>query len=307
MTRVFDVVAGAFLSIAGATTVCTEAQAPLIVAYITQDNELVPVARYDGMNWPNTWPEPIEHHAPLPVHSLETIPNAWLGQPVPRTWTTWSPSTGQQRRVRVTGVDRDGSCVEAITLATSPNPQLELDGVAFNRPTTVNAILQLEQKSPEWDSLHRDVASLFRRAIANTGEQGVTTTKVLALARAGNVADETVVIRSVFRDPRMPVFFIEAQRAFAGIQSDIEPDALSYSGWFRRDHAGALIPIEASVGVFSTAADKLPRYEPIGILRLDKRSIWAMSEFQIESQTIVLFDVSAEGLRRLTSALISGC
>jgi len=130
---------------------------------------------------------------------------------------------------------------------------------------------------------------------------------VLALARADEFADATVVVHTVFRDRRFPVFFIEAQRHFGGIPADTDYDALSYPGWFRRDRGGALIPISASVAAFSTAEGTLPRYTPIGILRLGAGSIWAMSEWGIESQTIVLFDVSAKGVRKLTSADVSGC
>jgi hypothetical protein len=57
----------------------------------------------------------------------------------------------------------------------------------------------------------------------------------------------------------------------------------------------------------STAADKVPRYTPIGILRVGVGSIWAMSEWGKESQTIVLFDVAAIRVRKLTSADVSGC
>lgn len=56
----------------------------------------------------------------------------------------------------------------------------------------------------------------------------------------------------------------------------------------------------------STAADRDPRYTPIGILRLGVGSVWAMSEWGKESQTIVLFDVSARLVRKLTSADVSG-
>ena len=84
-------------------------------------------------------------------------------------------------------------------------------------------------------------------------------------------------------------------------------NALSYDGWFGRDRAGVLIPISASVVPSSTAADKEPRYTPIGILRLGGGSIWAMSEWGKESQTIVLFDVSAKHVRKLTSAVVAGC
>lgn len=307
------VILGTLLSAAAAAAFAGQARAPLIVAYVVSDGELVPIARYDGTAWRNTWPDLIERDTPLPVRTIDDIPRSWLGQPVPLTWTAWSESTAKPQRVTVTGVDRDGSCFEAITLATSLRSDTLADGLAFNRPTTVDAIVDLEQSSPGRDPYRREVAPHFRTAVAGTvssrpgGAPGEMGAKVLALARADKFAEETVVVQTVFRDRRFPVFFIEAQRHFAGIPADTDYDALSYRGWFRRDRGGALIPINASVAPFSTAEGRLPRYTPIGILRLGAGSIWAMSEWGIESQTIVLFDVSAKGARKLTSANVSGC
>jgi len=168
MNRAVIVIHGALVSTAAAAALAGQAQAPLIVAYMTSDGELVPIARYDGRVWRNTWPEPIPNGAPLPVRTVSEIPRGWLGQPVPLTWTAWSQATGKQQRVTVTGVDCDGACVEAITLATSLKPDPRSGGLAFNRPTTVDAIVALEQSSREWDLLRREVASHFRTAITKT-------------------------------------------------------------------------------------------------------------------------------------------
>jgi hypothetical protein len=319
MSRAVVVIVGVLVSAAAAAALPGQAQAPLIVAYMTSDGELVPIARYDGTGWRNTWPEPIEHDTPLPVRAVSEIPRGWLGQPVPLIWMAWSQSTRKQQRVTVTGVDRDGSCFQAITLATSFKPDPPSEGLAFDRPTMVDAIIEsgvtrrVEQSSPEFESLRQEVAAHFRTAITRAAlprpgsEHGEMGAEVLALARADKLTDETVIVKAVFRDPRSPVYFIEVQRNFGGIAADTDDDALSYRGWFRRDRAGALIPISASVAAFSTAEGRLPRYTPIGILRLGAGSIWAMSEWGIESQTIVLFDVSAKGVQKLTAADVSGC
>jgi hypothetical protein len=289
------------------------ARSRLLVAYMTSSGELVPVARYDGTRWRNTWPEPIEEEAPLPVRTVREIPRAWLGQSVPMTWTTWSQLTGKQQRVTVTGVDRDGSCHESITLATSFQPAPRSDGLAFDRPTTVDAIVELPEDSPELEVFGREVAPHFRTAIAKGGlpqsgaEKSAREAEVFALARADTSSAETVIVTTVFRDLRDRVFFIEAERRFGRISAETAVAALSYGGWFRRDRADALVPLSASLVAFSTEEEKLPRYTPIGILRLGMGSIWAMSEWGIESQTIVLFHVSAKGVRKLTSADISGC
>ena len=226
-------------------------------------------------------------------------------------WTVWSQATRKAQRVAVTGVDREGSCVEAITLATSLRPNPPSDGLAFNRPTRVDAIVALEPRSR--DLLRHEVASHFRAAFAGIihpqrgTEPAAIGAKLLAIARADTLTDDTVIVEAVFQDSRFPVMFIEAQRQFGGIPSDTDHDALSYSGWFRRDHTGGLIPVSASLTSFSTAEGKLPRYTPIGILRLSVGSIWAMSEMGKESQDIVLFDVSDTAVRKLTSALVDGC
>lgn len=313
MIRRVVLVLGALVSTVVPAALTAQTEGPLIVAYMDSTGELVPIARYDGARWRNTWPKPIEREAPLPVRSVAEIPEAWLGQPVPLTWTAWSMATGKQQRVRVTGVDREGACVESITLATSFKSDPRSDGLAFDRPTMVSAIVMLEKGSPEWDVLRREIVPHFNAAIASTTlpqpgpDQDERGLRALALARVERSTAETVVIDSVFRDPRLPLYFIEAHRQFKEISTDADYDALSYGGWFGRNRAGALIPISTSLVPASTADDKEPRYTPIGILRLGVASIWAMSEWGKESQTIVLFDVAARRVRKLTSADISGC
>ena len=255
MTRRVVLALGALVSAAAAAALAGQAQGPLIVAYMESNGELVPIARYDGARWRNTWPEPIDRDAPLPVGSVARIPRTWLGQPVPLTWTTWSEATGKPHRVRVTGVDREGACVESITLTTTPKPDPRSDGLAFDRPTTVSAIVTLENGSREWEALRAEIAPHLSAAIASTarpqpaGQQDERGARVLALARVEGTTAATVVLESVFRDPQLPMYFIEAQREFKGkeIPADTDYDALSYGGWFGRDRAGALIPISASL------------------------------------------------------------
>ncbi len=121
---------------------------------------------------------------------------------------------------------------------------------------------------------------------------------MLARARAEESSEDTVVVGTVFKDPRFPVMFIESQHELNGV---------SYDGWFRRDRAGTLVPISASVIPLSIGEERLPRLTPRGILRLGVGSIWIMSEWGKESQAIVLFEIADNRVRTLTSADISGC
>jgi hypothetical protein len=77
MNRGVVAILGALVSAVAAAALAGQAQTPLIVAYMASDGELVPIARYDGTGWQNTWPEPIPDDAPLPVHTIGEIPRAW--------------------------------------------------------------------------------------------------------------------------------------------------------------------------------------------------------------------------------------
>jgi hypothetical protein len=262
----------------------------------------------------NTWPGPVADDAPLPVSKVSEIPRGWLAQPVPLTWTAWTRADRKPRTATVTGVGRDGSCVEAITLSTSFRPEPRAEGLAFSRPTIAEEIVEAADGAPERAVLRGEVAPRFRAAAVSQpapprDEAAGLASKALARGRADTFATEDVHIEAVFRDSRFPVVYIAAERRFPDLPSETAYDALSYRGWFRRDasRAGALIPIDATLSAFSTAEGKLPRYTPIGIVRIGGRSIWVMSEWGKESQTVVLFDVSVKGVRRLLATSISGC
>jgi hypothetical protein len=307
-------VAGVVAAAAAVASSAAQTRPPLAVGYLTHDGEIVPVARFDGTGWLNTWPEPIANDAPLPVSEVSGIPRGWLAQPVPLTWSVWTRAVRKPRTVTVTGVGRDGSCVEAITLSTSFKPEPRSEGLAFSRPTIAEEIVEAADGAPEREVLRGEVAPRFRAAAVSQpahtrDEAGGLGSQALARGRTDTFATEDVHIEAVFRDSRFPVVYIAAERRFPDLPSDTAYDALSYRGWFRRDASrpGALIPIAVTLSAFSTGEGMLPRYTPIGVLRIGGRSIWVMSEWGKESQTIVLFEVSIKGVRRLLATSISGC
>ena len=119
-------------------------------------------------------------------------------------------------------MDREGACVESITLTTTPKPDPRSHGLAFDGPTTVSAIITLEEGSREWEALRGEIAPRLNAAIASTarsqpaGEQDERGARVFALARAEGATAETVILESVYRDPRLPMYFIEAHRESKG-------------------------------------------------------------------------------------------
>jgi hypothetical protein len=114
MIRRFVLVLGALVSTVASAALTAQAHGPLIVAYLESTGELVPIARYDGARWLNTWPEPIDRDAPLPVRSVAEIPKP------PRCKTQFAPletgtSSGAsetdfwRKKKQETGVDQAGS------------------------------------------------------------------------------------------------------------------------------------------------------------------------------------------------------
>src|SRR5262245_17018830 len=152
MRRCATVLGALILAVAG---LAGQAPAPVIVAYLTSGGELIPVARYDGTRWLNTWPEPISIDDPLPVRTVSEIPAAWLGRRVPLKWTAWLQLAQQQQSIAVTGVGRDGACVQSITVTTTLKPQPASDGLAFDRPLPVDAMVRFEPDAPEVSRLRR--------------------------------------------------------------------------------------------------------------------------------------------------------
>src|SRR5262245_39360786 len=111
---------------------------PFIVA-VAMGNTLLPVARYNGSRWANTWPPPADRDTPVPA--LNEIPTAWLAQRVPIGWTVWE-SDGRQMNVRVTGTIRDPGCSSAVKL-TFDGVHVE-NGVALSTARRVAPVLGLD-------------------------------------------------------------------------------------------------------------------------------------------------------------------
>jgi hypothetical protein len=93
----------------------------LNVAVVDGDGPLLPIARYTGRKWVNTWPDLEDAEAPVP--SLQRVPRSWLGKGIPLRWTVWF-TTGGRAQIRVTGIERSGGCLAPATLTTMglPNP-----------------------------------------------------------------------------------------------------------------------------------------------------------------------------------------
>ena len=109
--------AGTLVVSSGFTLQAQRRKTPMAVGIVTDDTHLLPIARFAGTEWINTWPQPEDSDAPVP--RLSNVPEQWLGGPVPRQWTAWLTS-GASAPVSVTGIDRSGGCVVSPSLTIAP-------------------------------------------------------------------------------------------------------------------------------------------------------------------------------------------
>ena len=61
--------------------------APFVLGVFYEGGMILPVARFNGTRWLNTWPAAEDNEGD--VSSLKDIPVRWLGKPVPVKWTVW--------------------------------------------------------------------------------------------------------------------------------------------------------------------------------------------------------------------------
>ena len=144
-------------SASSATAPQTPTSAPFAVAAVVRGT-LVPVARFTGLEWVNSWPEPDESKTPAPA--LDDIPTAWLGRPVSREWTV-TTSDGRQTHVHVVGTTRaDTGCTTQVQLTIDGDQALE--GVAVDTGQLVAPVPALQRGSPEWQRLEPEVNAACR-------------------------------------------------------------------------------------------------------------------------------------------------
>lgn len=113
--------------------------APFTVAVVDAGGRLLPVTRFDGRRWLNTWTLQLERHEPLPVSSIDDIPTRWLGRPVPREWAMFAGA--EWHTIRTTGVGRWDRCISPVVLQTTARSPADGAGrftLAFDAPQSVD-------------------------------------------------------------------------------------------------------------------------------------------------------------------------
>ena len=314
------VVGIAFVSwlLAGFTTLRSapvqQAVAPFVVAIERSggrgtEHFLLPIARYTGTNWINTWPVPDDVDRPVPP--LAQIPAAWLGGPVPMTWTR-SSANGARLPVKVTGAGREpGGCYTPIVLSiTGPDdgagdrgaPNAVRIAVSTNQPVEfVRAIAPDHRDAKE---IRPVIAREYQQAEARPASERAEEWRALLSALNAARAPLTIEMLAGPSIDAGPVIYYF--RAVRRVTPPRDPQiAIEVHGWVSRDAGGAWVAFDTVRQ--NRSGDAQGEDRPLAIFRVGQRMYWLTMLIGYEWVDFAIDDVARGSVRRFVTAGGGGC
>jgi hypothetical protein len=285
-----------------------EAVTPFVVAVVF-GSDLLPIGRFTGSEWTNTWPDSEEKDKPVP--SLADVPVSWLAKPVPRVWTLWPHASAVKQTIAINGTRRDpGGCSVPITLTigpplTPPQTGSHPPAVAVDTGIPVEAIRSVGPGSAEFPALE----AVIRRTFAAEASRTLAAVRGDAWYRTASAGVDLVslpmkievLVRPVAN--RAPViYYFEAEK-----ESNMRAHLIGVEvrGWIQRTSDGRLTTFEASGRVYGD--DSLGSSEPLALITLRGRAYWILAHHGYESAGFTIEQVSPGRTQRLASGDGGGC
>jgi len=269
---------------------------------------LVPIARFTGSAWVNTWPRPEDGGTPIP--SLANIPTSWLGKPVPTTWTL-RVGLGVSTKVSVVGTTRSPvGCSSPVALAVArldggpTNLSRAPDvGVALDTDQVLEDVHTIQTGDQEWIRLRPAIDQAVRanqdRLVGENSDSRMV--EVLPQIDAAPVILEHLSRPASDTSPL--IYYFEAVRQAVGRNGATW--GVNLRGWIRQDAGGQWSVFDLSGGTF--VDDKRWSARPLGLFRLANGVFWVMEIGGYENLAFAIDEVSSAGSRRLVTAEAGGC
>ncbi len=270
---------------------------------------LLPIARFTGSTWINTWPQPEDDGVPVP--DLSDIPTSWLGQAAPREWTLWGRD-GATSNLRVAGTAREKGCSGSILLTSDHSPELQ-EGVAVNTDQPVEPVLALNRDSPDWRSLEPAIATAFREnqqrvvdAALQPHSADAEVQRVLLPRLSGSsLAGVPITIDWMYR--QHGIVYFEAHKAAAASLWQLE--GLTVRGWLIEAATGQWRAVRVTGALVTSESNGLGASwrVPLGSLRLERRMFWVSALYGYESWGYAIDEVTPSDVREVIAVSAGGC
>jgi hypothetical protein len=284
------------------------ATASLIVA-VSRPVGLLPIARFTGSTWINTWAQPEDDGVPVP--GLSDIPTSWLGQAAPRDWTLWG-GDGATSKIRVAGTARERGCSGSIVLTPDHSSELP-EGVAVNTEQPVEPVVTLNNGSSEWRHVEPAIATAFRenqqRIVDGTLHEYSTDSEerrvLLPVLSRSSLAGVPITIDWMHR--QHGVVYFEAHKAAAASLWQLQ--GLSVRGWLIETATGQWRAIRVAGDLVTSASNGLGASSrvPLGSLRLGRRIFWVSALYGYESLAYAIDEVTPSDVREIIAVSAGGC
>ncbi len=316
---------GGMIAVRPAGAQAPAAPAAFVVA-VSEGETLLPLARFEGGRWLNTWPEPEEDSRPVPA--LADVPAAWLGRPVPLDWTLWFTGGGTVP-LQIAGTARSGGCVVSPKL-TIRNPQEPRDG-AFDvvhpglattdgaAVGTVHLVTRRTAPGPRSTDplLMRRLQPLVQSLFAAHQRGALDRFRDSDGRPAAKVTPRQLeaispTIDWVYRARRAggTVLYFEASKR----TTPTATERMTVRGWLRLDTSGGAVSIgvEAHLGLDEEPPSEDPLTNvsdqiPLGIIRSGEHDVWIMELPAGESTDFALDEIGATSARRVMRINAGGC
>jgi hypothetical protein len=303
--RIIACLAG-FLLVRAEASPRQQASQPFVLAAADFMSGLRIVGRYDGAKWVNTWPQPAESDVPVPP--LAKVPEAWLGQPVPRNWTLWL-FEGTKMPVTIDATRRGlgvgGACFQALELVMKlpPDvpPMLLRDGIAVNADQPIEDFEEFNPADQQWIAFEPFVRGAAR-PLAN---QAIARWRVDADLRS-RVGAEPLRLTALHRPRRYDVeplvYFFTATQQVA-VQGGSW--GVRVSGWV----TGDVVRPQGSFGLTASAFEDYlgSSQKPAAVIRVPGHVFWLMRTYGPESQGFSIYEITDRSARELLATWAGGC
>jgi hypothetical protein len=315
-------VLAALLAAAPPALVSSPDEGPFTLAVVRRDGIMIPFATYDGQRWVNTWPEP-KSNPEIPI-SLRDVPKEWWGRSgIPASWTFWSLD-GRSRPLKVFApAQLQVHCLTSVGLRTDylptvppppPNQHHQpKDGLATSGTLPIERIEVLNNQQPEWNS----TAPLLDFPILTAEETTISkyrnwTPLVSPEQRARTSSKLEVLCRSSGPTPGSPIYYFEAVKQYdkpldQSRWASRNCSMMTFGGGFLRTGADGNPRTNLWVVITDCNAREVEYLLPLGVLKLNGRTIWIVQFSGFGRERYTLLDVTDQKVAMLVNTFGGGC
>jgi hypothetical protein len=297
-------------------------EGPFTLAVVRRDGIMIPFVTWDGRRWLNTWPEP-KANPEIPI-SLRDVPKEWWGRSgIPASWAFWSLD-GKTRPLKVLApVQLQVHCLTNVGLRTdyfptAPPPppgqhHQPKDGLAISGTTSIEPVEILNNRQPEWTNtaplLDHPVLAAEEVAI---GKSKGWTSPVSPEQRARTLSKLEVLCRSSGPTPDNPIYYFEAVKQYdkpldQSYWAPRDCNMMTSVGGFLRRGGDGDPRVNLWVAITDCNARGVDYLLPLGVLKLNGRTIWIVQFSSFGRERYTLLDITDQQLITLANTFGGGC